>query len=85
MNTSIDLCHCQIWDRIGVAGPAAMDANIFRVIRENSGGRDTTSVSQMYWRFPRWCATMCASKLATVSRHHDVVATALGWEHFMHD
>ena len=37
MSTFIGLSHCQIWDRIGVAGPAAMDANIFRVIRENSG------------------------------------------------
>ncbi len=54
-----------------MAGPAAMIANIFArfayIVEEG-----TTSVAvHMYWGFPRWSATMCASKLAIVLSRHD--------------
>ena len=62
---------------MGVAGPAAMIANIFRAIRLHCLGQDTTSVvAHMYWVFPRWSVPMCGSKLALVLRRHDVVSAA---------
>ena len=62
------------------------DCEYFRATHVNCGGRVTTrSGAYVYWGFQRSTVRMCASKLAIVLRRHDVVATAPGWKHLLHE
>ena len=63
----------------------AMIANSFSRPAKFLVGRKATSVvAYVYWSFTRGSVTMCAPKLASVLRRHDVVSTARGWRNLFH-